>query len=91
MKFKINVCVQIIFEYEYFPCIMYVCILCACLVHQKRASDPLELDLQMVSCKNKVPHWCWELNLGFLEEQPALTTEPSFQHLSKCFFLSLMT
>ena len=41
---------------------------------QERAPDPLELDWMVVSFRGGD----WELNLGFLEEQPVLfTTEPS--------------
>ncbi|ERE88245.1 hypothetical protein H671_1g3204 [Cricetulus griseus] len=41
---------------------------------QKRASDPLDLELQTDSCE--LTCGCWELNLGLLEKQKvALTTE----------------
>lgn len=65
---------------------------CACR-RQKRASDPLKLELWLWAA------WCgsWELNLGLLEERKVLlTTEPSchpcVSHSFSCslnFFFSL--
>ena len=51
---------------------------------QKKASDPLELDLDTGDCE--LPYGCWELNLGPLEEHPVqLSTELPLQSLKIIF------
>lgn len=58
---------------------VYLCGVCVCInvgahTGQKKASDPLELELQTIS------HGCQEVNLDSLEEpQLFFTTEPSLQ------------
>lgn len=55
---------------------MFVCTphIAGVLGGQKRASDPLNLELRMV----ELLCWCWELNTSHLEEQQMfLTIEPS--------------
>ena len=54
----------------------HACMLDAC-GDQKRVSDSLELELQMVvSCLSR----SWESNLSLMKEHPVLlTTEPHFQ------------
>jgi hypothetical protein len=62
---------------------VYVSASCACSAHggQKRASDPLKLELQII-----VSGRCWETNLGPLEEQQVfLTTELFLQPPSVIF------
>lgn len=55
----------------------------SCLCDQKRALDPLELDLQAVI---SYPTWVPEPNLGPLQEQNmTLIAEPFFQPLKKNF------
>ena len=59
---------------------VYINALSVCLsVHQKRALDPI-IDICELPCS------CWELNSGFLEEQPVLLTpKPSLQPQTKTF------
>lgn len=41
--------------------------------NQKRASDPMDLELQMVV----IPHDCWLVNQGFMQEHQGLLTSES--------------
>lgn len=46
---------------------------------QKRALDPLELELQKTVC-DSTKHGCWEVSLYSLQKHPVfLTAEPSLQ------------
>ena len=59
-----------------FSMCMYVHHMCACDQRgQKRASDPLKLELQKVC---ELPCECWKLNLGPVQEQPVLLTTELF-------------
>ena len=64
-----------------------ICTACVCGDHSGQASDPLQMELQLVVS------WecgCWELNSGSLEEQTVLlTTEPSLQPLCPLFICYL--
>jgi hypothetical protein len=38
----------------------------------------------------ELPSWCWELNLGLVEEQPVLlTAEPSLQPTIQAVFIQI--
>jgi hypothetical protein len=57
-------------------------VLFACKLHTKRGTQ--------ISYSCQLPHGCWELNPGPLEEQPVLlTTEPSLQFHVLCFNFSI--
>jgi hypothetical protein len=65
----------------YIHILKFIFILCAlvfaCIYFCVRMTNPQKLELHTGSCE--LPRGCWELNLGPLEEQNHLTTEPSLQ------------
>lgn len=50
--------------------------ICVCHVHLMQRSVTAPLDLPLQSCE--LPHWCWELNSGPLQEQQELLTIKPF-------------
>lgn len=75
-------CLYIIYTYICrYECMYYVCVLRAWHGGQKRATDPLELGLQVI-----VSHWMLGSKLSPLQEQSVLLTSESF-HQEKTFFV----
>lgn len=65
------------YAYEYLVC-MYVCVLPVCVMHTE-ARGGIESTGIGIRGTCKLPHECWERNLGLVEQPVLLAMEPSLQ------------